>query len=129
MKENVEEYLDRGLQGTPELRRAERQEYLTVFRERIILALSDKQVRNARIYEPIVKEMKHYSKAHLYVDGELNYTYLSKYVKLAQGMGVPITIVNDVSTHTDIGLVLAVDYAIDKSEILIDDEKFQRGLK
>ena len=63
--------------------------------------------------------MKQNKEATLFLNGKMNYTYLSDYIKLANNVGNKYLISTDKEHDTDLGLVLAFDYAIDKENIYI----------
>ncbi|MGY3715033.1 YueI family protein [Sutcliffiella cohnii] len=129
MIKNIDDYLDRGMKGNPETKPSERREYLTQLRERIIIALTNGQVLNKKVYYPLEDLMKRYPQCHLYLDGELGYQNLSKYVRLANANKVPFTMVDDKQFSTKIGLVLSNATAIDKENIFVEQEEFLRHLR
>ncbi len=118
-KPGVEEVLKQGMHGPLETKPEERKKYLGTLRERIIVALTKKQVAEAKIYPQVEKYIKDYPKARLLLNGTLNYTEISKYIKMASTLKIDHTIVTNNVQDTDIGLVLAMDYAIDKEEIFL----------
>ncbi|MFC4320367.1 YueI family protein [Litchfieldia salsa] len=124
MADNIDDYLERGIYGAKEIKSDERQVFLSTIRERVIIALTDGQVMKSIVYEPIKKLMKQYSDCHLFLDGDISYSYLSKYVKLANSLNVPFTIVDNVQKKTNIGLVLASKHAINKDEVFVSNEQF-----
>ncbi len=118
-KPNVEEVLQQGITGPLETKPEERRKYLGTLRERIVIALKKDQVAEEEVYPQVEQNMKVYPKAHLFLNGTMPYEQLSKYVKMAAKNNIDHTIVTNKERDTDIGLVLAMDYAIDKEEILI----------
>jgi uncharacterized protein YueI len=118
-KTTVEEVLQQGIYGPLETKPDERRKFLGTLRERIIVALRKLQVGEAKIYPEVEQEMKKNPQAHLYLNGTMNYEALSKYVKLASKYKLEHTIVTNKEHDTEIGLVLAMDHAIDKEEIFI----------
>jgi uncharacterized protein YueI len=50
----------------------------------------------------------------------MSYSYLSKYIKSASKYKVEYTIVTNKEHNSEIGLVLAHDYAIDKPDIYVE---------
>jgi len=121
MTDKIDDYLNRGIHGAKETKKEERKVYLTAIRERIILALTDGQVMKNNIYEPIKQLIKEHPDCQLFLDGEVNYRYLSKYIKVANNANIPFTIVDDLKNETDIGLVLASTKAINKPNIFVDN--------
>lgn len=118
-KPNVDEVLQQGIYGPLETKPEERRKYLGTLRERIIVALTKSQVAEAKAYPQLGQFMKQHPQAHLFLNGTMNYEDLSKYVKMATKNKIVHTIVTNKEHDTDIGLVLAMDHAIDKEEIFI----------
>lgn len=122
MSNNVDDYIQQGMYGHKETKRAERKKFLGTIRERIVIALTVGQVRERGIYKQVEDSIKENRSAHLYLNGNINYGVLSKYTKIASKNNVLYTIVTNLEADTDIGLVLAYDYAIDKEEIFVEKE-------
>jgi uncharacterized protein YueI len=118
-KPNVEEVLQQGIYGALETKPDERRKFLGTIRERIVVALKKSQVAETDIYPQVEKEMEANPQAHLFLNGNMDYTTLSKYVKLATKYKLEHTIVTNKEHDSEIGLVLAMEYAIDKEEIFI----------
>jgi uncharacterized protein YueI len=118
-KPSVEEVLQQGIYGPLETKPDERRMFLGTLRERIIVALRKHQVGEAEIYPEVEQEMQKNPQAHLYLNGSMSYEELSKYVKLAAEYKLDHTIVTNKEYDTEIGLVLAMDHAIDKEEIYL----------
>lgn len=121
-RDKVDEYLQTGMYGPKEIKPEERKRFLGTLRERIVVALTQPQVRGRKVMTELERIMKENPKAHLYLNGQIEYTVLSKYIKIANKIDIPFTIVNNQEVETDIGLVLAYDYAIDKEEIFLKDK-------
>ena len=118
-KPTVEEVLQQGIFGVKETKPEERRKFLGTLRERIIAALYMTQVKESKVYPQIEQYMRDNPKAHLFLNGSIHYGEISKYVKIAKKHHINYTIVNNKTNETDIGLVLAMEYAIDKEEIFI----------
>jgi uncharacterized protein YueI len=125
MADHVDEYLQKGMYGEKQTKPDERRKFLGTLRERIVIALTQPQVRKSGINNEAEKAMKENLRAHLYLNGNMNYEYLSKYIKIASKYRIEYTMVTNKEHNTDIGLVLAYDYAIDKEVIFVEDEKPQ----
>ncbi|MGG1678975.1 YueI family protein [Neobacillus sp. NRS-1170] len=118
-KQTVEEVLQQGIHGPLETKPDERRKYLGTLRERIIVALLKSQVAETKVYPQIERHMKENPRAHLFLNGSMSYENLSKYVKVATKNKIEHTIVTNKGHDTEFGLILAMNYAIDKEEILI----------
>ncbi|MFP7299615.1 YueI family protein [Neobacillus niacini] len=122
-KPNVEEVLQQGIHGPLETKPDERRKYLGTLRERIILVLKKSQVAEAEIYPQVEKEMKKNPQVNLLLNGNMDYSVLSKYVKLAAKHKVEHKIVTNKEHDTDVGLLLAMDDAVDKEDIYISKKE------
>lgn len=124
-KPSVEEVLQQGIYGALETKPDERRKFLGTIRERIIVVLKKTQVAETNIYPQVEKEMAANSQANLYLNGNMDYSTLSKYVKLASKYKLEHTIVTNKEHDSEIGLVLAMEYAIDKEEIFITKKELK----
>jgi uncharacterized protein YueI len=122
-KQSVDEILQQGIQGPKEIKPDEKRKFLGTFRERIIIALKNNQVMENDIYPQVESCMMENKVAHLFLNGNISYEKLSKYVKLAKKYKIEHTIVTNKEHDTEIGLVLAMDHAIDKEEIYIVEKE------
>ncbi|QTD43015.1 YueI family protein [Sporosarcina sp. Te-1] len=122
MSNNIDDYIQQGMYGNKETKRAERKKFLGTIRERIVIALTQGQVRERGTYKQVEEAIKENRKAHMYLNGNINYADLSKYTKIASQYNVYYTIVTNIDYNSEIGLVLAYDYAIDKEEIYVEKE-------
>ena len=125
-KPNVEEVLQQGIHGPLETKPDERRKFLGTLRERIILALKKSQVAEATIYPQVEKEMKKNPQVNLLLNGNMDYTVLSKYVKLAAKHKIEHKIVTNKEHDTEVGLLLAMDEAIDKEDIYITQKEISQ---
>ncbi|MCA1037195.1 MULTISPECIES: YueI family protein [Bacillaceae] len=123
MPQNVDDYVKQGMYGQKQTKPDERRKFLGTIRERVVIALTQPQVRREGTHREVEAALKENPSAHLYLNGNMNYSYLSKYIKLASKFGVEYTIVTNKEHNTEIGLVLAYDHAIDKEEIYISSDK------
>lgn len=124
-KPSVDEILQQGIQGPKEIKPDEKRKFLGTFRERIMIALRKNQVMEKDIYPQVEKCMRENKTAHLFLNGNINYEELSKYVKLAKKYQIEHTVVTNKEHDTEIGLVLAMDHAIDKEEIFIVEKEME----
>ncbi|WP_069203021.1 YueI family protein [Bacillus testis] len=121
---NVDDYIEQGIHGPKEINPAERRKFLGTLRERIVLAMTIDQVMENNVYKETEDALKANKDATLFLNGEIAYEHLSKYIKIAKGNDVDFTIVNNQEHVTEIGLVLAHSYAIDKEHIYISSGSF-----
>ncbi|MFJ7975550.1 YueI family protein [Peribacillus sp. NPDC096379] len=124
---NVDEIIQQGIHGQKELKPEERKRYLGTIRERIIAVLTQPQVRDKEVYQEFMNLMKKHPQALLFANGNMEYSSLKKYIEAAQVNKIPYKMVINKDYNTDIGLVLAFEYAVDKEEIFL--EKKDSNLK
>jgi uncharacterized protein YueI len=122
-KQNVDEILQHGIHGPKEIKPEERRRFLGTLRERVVVALTRGEVMGKRVQPELVRIFKTNSEAHLYLNGNISYPALSKYIKEAEAQGISYTIVTNKEHNSEFGLVLAYDHAIDKEEITLVKKK------
>jgi len=122
-KTTVDEVLQQGIYGQLETKPDERRRFLGTLRERIVVALTKIQVAETDVYPQVEKAMKEKPQSHLFLNGNMSYETLSKYVKLAKKYKIEHTLVTNKEHDSEIGLVLAMDHAIDKEEIYITSKE------
>lgn len=122
---NIDDYLQKGIYGEKQIKPDEKRKFLGTFRERVIIALKNSQVMENNVYSEIEGLIKSNPKAKLLLNGDLNYSYLSKYIQIAKKYNNPYSIVTNHESSTTIGLVLAHDYAINKEDIYITNKNKQ----
>lgn len=118
-KSKVDDYLQQGIHGPKETNPDERRQFLGTLRERIEVALTQGQVIENEIYLEIEEKMKEYPQAHLFLNGHIDYSYLSKYIKKANQYKIEYTIVTNKEYNAEVGLILAHDDAVDKENIYV----------
>ena len=115
----VDEYLQQGIHGAKQTKPDERRRFLTTIRERVIIALTQAQVMKKGVEPEVTKLMDENLKAHLFLNGHISYSYLSKYIKEAEKRDIEYTNVTNKDYDSELGLVLAHNYAIDKEDIYL----------
>ncbi|MGN1402061.1 MAG: YueI family protein [Bacillus sp. (in: firmicutes)] len=120
-KKTVEDILEQGIYGAKEINPEERKRFLGTIRERIFIALTIQEVREAQIQPLVLKSLEENKGAKLLLNGDLDYTHLSKYMKAAKKYGIDYKMVTNKDHQTDIGMVLAYDDAIDREYIFLKE--------
>ncbi|XHU81113.1 YueI family protein [Peribacillus simplex] len=116
----MEDYLEQGIHGPKEIKPGERREFLGTLRERVVIVLKKSQVFETNVYPEVEQMMKQYPRSNLFLNGQMDYQYLGKYIKLAMSHNIPYKIVLNKEHNSDLGLVLAENNAINKEEIHIE---------
>ena len=120
---NLDDYMQKGMYGAKETKPEERRKFLSTLRDRVVIALQQSQVMEPSPYKEILDAMKQNPGAKLYLNGHLDYSYLSKYIKEANEAHMEYTIVTNKEADSDIGLLIAYDHAINKEDIYIGEPK------
>lgn len=118
----VEDYLEQGIYGPKEIKPGERKEFLGTLRERVVIVLKKSQVFELNVYPEIEQKMKRHPHSNLFLNGQMDYQYPGKYIKLAMSHNIPYKIVLNKDHDSDLGLVLAEKNAINKEEIYIEKQ-------
>lgn len=116
----LEQRLIIGMHGTPELKHGERLQYLGEFRERILRMLTKNQVDDSLPYPEIEEALKDPRTSRLLLNGDLDYDFRAKYIKLARKYNKPYTVINDPDIKGETGLVVISDHAVDVEKIEVD---------
>lgn len=127
-KEDVNDYLMRGIHGPPELRRDEKIRYLGEFRERIVLALTQAQVRRPDIPRQVRDAIAAHPDVTVVLNGEMEYRAISKYIRLANEKNLPYRKIYDNEHDTEIGLVLAAPEAVDIASIYLSEKPASKAV-
>ncbi len=119
----LDEYLQQGIHGAKQTKPDERRRFLTTLRERVVIALTQGEVMRKGVEPEVEQLMDENREAHLFLNGHISYRYLSEYIKAAEKRGIEFTIVTNKDYDSELGLVLAHNYAIDKEEIYLGKKK------
>lgn len=122
---NLDDYLQQGIYGQKEINPDERRKFLGTLRERVVIALTQAQVREENVFTEVEDSLKSNREATLLLNGNIDYVHLSKYIKLASKYNVEYTIVTNNDHNSEIGLVLAQEYAVDKEDIYVTQKKIE----
>ncbi|MBO9129313.1 YueI family protein [Bacillus sp. 165] len=123
---NIDDYLQEGIHGGKDLNPEEKKLFLSTFRERVELALTIGQVMQASPYPEVVSVMKTNKNSKLLLNGTIAYSFLSKYISLANDTAIPFSIIQNQEGHTPIGLVVASSAAVDRPNIYVKDEIWEK---
>lgn len=121
-KKDVNDYIEQGIYGPKETNPDEKRRFLGTYRERVVLALTKKQVMGKGTYQEVEEVLKNHADTVMIVNGKLGYTALSPYTKMAAHYGVHAKRVTNMDQKTDIGLVLAKEYAVNKEIIFLEEQ-------
>ncbi len=126
--QSMDLYLQQGMHGIRETKPDERRLFLGSLRERVIIALTKGQVLRPKAYDEVIAAIESHSDATLLLNGEIDYSRFSAYIKTANKQGVPFSIVSDQQSDTPLGLILAAKSAVEKASIYVQDDIFERSI-
>ncbi|WP_068448899.1 DUF1694 domain-containing protein [Caviibacter abscessus] len=93
---------------------AERNRYLGIYKERVILALTDSQVKEKIIYKEVIEACKKKIATKMVLSRAVELKYLKKYMNIASQYELTCKLVDGLSYVGDIALVIASDDALNK---------------
>ena len=118
-KSELQRALERGMYGEPELKREEKKAHLGCFRERVLKALTKKQVMEPGTYKEILEAIKDPRAKRLIITNDVQLPFAMDYINLAKDNGVEFTLVDGHDFTGDIGLVVVSDTAVDVEDIFV----------
>ncbi len=113
--EEIEKQKDRAA-----LAMAERNSYLGIYRERVILALTREEVEEKIVYKEVERALKSEDAIQMTLARVVDLKYLKKYINLADEFNINCKLVDGLSYVGDIALVVSASDAIkNKREIIV----------
>lgn len=124
-KKDVQDYLDKGMYGTPQIKPEEQRKYLGTFRERIFFAMTIQEMRDKKNLAYFKKELQANPNQQLLINAAVGFSIQNEYMIVAQQQRSNFKIVDtDNQSHPEaIGLVYATDYAVN-CEVISISEKY-----
>ncbi|WP_040949583.1 YueI family protein [Gorillibacterium massiliense] len=130
-RSELENLIQSGLHGPPELHREEKNQFLGEFRERVLKCLTKQQIAETRLYPEIEQALRHPLADKIILAGHLSETHTSKYQELARRLNKLATFRNDPEFQGDIALVVVGRSAVDVDDVYVlsyHEQLLQRGL-
>ncbi|MDG5473611.1 YueI family protein [Jeotgalibacillus sp. ET6] len=128
-QKSVDDYIQDGIYGAKETLPDERRKYLGTIRERIEFVLYQNQVREETVYPEIKEAAKKHTNLKMFINGNMNYRFYSKYIQLADEHKLSYTVVSNKEHNAEYGLVLAHHDAVEKAEIELPKRKKEKKKK
>ncbi|AQP53548.1 hypothetical protein CBF34_00335 [Vagococcus penaei] len=119
---DVQDYLDKGLFGAPQLRPDEQKLFLGTFRERVVLALTIQEMESLKYDNLIIERLNTFDRGHFLINANVSLPAQDHYMKLAQTYEKNFRLVDtdhDKGKEETIGLVYAVDTPVDLDDIFV----------
>lgn len=120
-KNKLEQTIAAGMHGAPEIKKEEKRTFLGVFRERVIMYLTQDQVKETALYPEFIEAFQHAKFAKMLINCATGRQFTAKYQKLAQKMKKPYSIIADARYAEAAGLVAVSNDAADVEIIAVQD--------
>lgn len=123
-EKNVQDYLEKGMYGTPQLRPDEQRKYLGTFRERIYLSMTMAEIRDPKNLAYFKQELSLNPQQQVLINAAVSSRYQNDYMVAAQKANCPFKIV-DTENQTSpeaIALVYISNEAVNVEVIAISEK-------
>ena len=123
-EDNLQKHLDAGRYGTPKINPDEQKEYLGTFRERCLLSMTIKEMRDKENETGLLREIKKEPTARLLINGAIPTSLQQRYMSIATKETIDFTIVSDAvaDNESKIGLLLVADCAVNVPVIDVEEK-------
>ncbi len=118
-KSAMEQALQVGMHGVPQLRKKERSQHLGQLRERILKALTYEQIEERGTYPEIAEALEDPRARRLVISSQADLQAASEYIHLARESGVLFTKVDSHKYSGEWGLVVVSEEAVDVEDISV----------
>ncbi|MBL1228323.1 YueI family protein [Enterococcus sp. BWB1-3] len=122
MTDELQKHLDSSLYGTPRIKPDEQKKYMGTFKERCYVTMTIAQMKNQTDRKNFLTELKKYSDGTVLLNGKMDISLQTTYIKLIKAQGNRFTIVSEAenSGNQSLGLIIAASEAVDEEEIDIE---------
>jgi len=130
-KNDLEKALSVGLQGSWELGKEEKKQYLGQFRERVLKVLTLEQVEEKVVYPEIREALSDPKASQLIVNGKASQEAEERYRLEAKKCNISVLSLNSSELVGSIGLVVAASAAVERADIYVtkrEDRLLQKGI-
>lgn len=121
-QKDVQDYLDKGMYGAPQIKPDELKKYLGTFRERVIFSMTYEEAKNTVHDNFCLERFDKYLNGTLSIDANSPLEMQNHYMLLAKKKNINFKLVDsDVETlsPSDITVVFSVDFAINLENISV----------
>lgn len=110
--DELEKALFTGIHGSPELKKAEKLQYLGEFRERVLKAITKAEAAAKQLNVEVEAAINDPRAQAIIIHGDLSAQEYGKYKELADRRSLDFTIRYDPEFTGDIGLIVVTDEAV-----------------
>ncbi len=126
---DIQDYLDKGMYGAPQIKPDEVKKYLGTYRERVVFAMTFEETKPYLYDSFCLEQFKKYPDGALSIDANAALDIQNHYMKLAQQKNINFKMVDSDVEHLapeDITIVFFVDHAIDLEDITVKRTKKEK---
>ncbi len=121
-KNNLEKTIAVGIHGTPQLKENERRRFLGFFRERVVEAVTFRQISTKQGAEAIARALKHGQANELVVHGDARSAAMPA-IKLARQYGVDFTVTTNPKFVGPVAVVVVAKTSVDAERVFAEEEE------
>lgn len=98
--DNLQEHMNKGMYGTPQLKPDEKRKYLGTFRERVSLTITFEQLKDPQALVDLKEELTKHPDLYVIINGQLEQKILTSLLKIVKEANVSFTLNTDRSLTT-----------------------------
>ncbi len=124
-KKDVQDYLDKGMYGSPQIKPDEKKKYLGTYRERIVFAMKFDETKSFIYDDFCLEQFIKYPKGTLLMDANSDMKSQNHFMKIAQEKNISFRLVDsetDQLSNQDIAMVFTLDFPIDLEDISVKEK-------
>ena len=121
---DVQDYLEKGMYGAPQLKPEEKKQYLGTFRERVYLTMTIAEMRDKKNVTHFKQELQNNPDQQLLLNASADFSLQNTYMVIAQKANCPFKIIDSDEALSDetIGLVYAGETAVDIEKVSVSEK-------
>lgn len=121
---DVQDYLEKGMYGAPQLKPEEKKQYLGTFRERVYLTMTIAEMRDKKNVTHFKQELQDNPGQQLLLNAAADFSLQNDYMVIAQKANCPFKIIDSDEALSDetIGLVYAGDTAVNIEKVAVSEK-------
>lgn len=98
--DNLQDHMNKGMYGTPQLKPDEKRKYLGTFRERVSLTITFQQLKDPQALVDLKEELAKNPDLYVIINGQLEQQLLASLLKIVKEADVPFTLNTDQALAT-----------------------------
>lgn len=114
----TQDYLSKGIYGNKKTNPDERNKYFGSLRERVYLSMTIEQLMSNEYLDALKKEIRLHPQQQLLLNGQIDMSKLSPYIKISQDTDCSFRIVSDEGAqHSPFGLIYVSTHAVNEEVV------------